>query len=81
MAGMNRILVICGFAVVLMAGLLEYLLNSHRFVPVAGTAGAIPQVLDTKTGQYCSPWQEDDIVGHSDYFMEPNCSDLAKHWW
>jgi hypothetical protein len=53
--------------------------NRYRFAPVPASDGFPPQVIDTRTGQYCDPWPEG--MGRESDSGLPKCSNLAKRWW
>jgi hypothetical protein len=50
--------------------------NQGRFVPAQNSTFFWPVAFDTRTGQYCNPYEP----GLMDGMHIANCSDLAKSW-
>jgi hypothetical protein len=63
-----RIIALCLVVAVVSAMIASRSRNDHRFEPVAPG-----RVLDTRTGQYCDPY---NAGGRN----MPKCADLAKSW-
>jgi hypothetical protein len=72
-----RIIALCALVAVIVAAATRYDRNRGRFVPLPVGDG-ITIVLDTRTGQFCSPWPN----GFGPRISQelPRCSDLAKSW-
>jgi hypothetical protein len=66
-----RILALCAVIIILVIILFQDR-NRNRFVQVPDTG----YVLDTRSGQYCNPWQP----GERDQLPMPRCFDLANNW-
>jgi hypothetical protein len=64
-----RILAACAGTAIVVFLLVPRNRNDHRFIHDG------PQILDTRTGQFCTPWPKGD--GDDDL---PRCADLAKSW-
>jgi hypothetical protein len=70
-----RIAALCTLVAVLAALLIRDDHNRGRFVLVPSAGDYPPQVIDTRTGQYCDPLPK----GMGKPYL-PKCSDLAKGW-
>jgi hypothetical protein len=70
-----RIIALCLLVAVVVAGLMRYDHNRGRFMLVPASGDYPPQVIDTRTGQYCDPLPKG--IGRS---VLPKCADLSKSW-